>query len=355
MRVTFMFVIMASVVAGKHASVDASPPVSATGSCGVLANGNRCTNGGITLRANGRAQCRELCKEQAVTTPAREMTMGTAAKTNRGQGCCMFREQVCTFVAGGASILAPALRMSTAVTCDVAYTEEEGYEARSYNYDYTPPEGCDAFSPQRTCSVQQKTRDETTADNAAECLLACASRAKEGCCQYVGPTKVCSFQTSDGIEVTPNHHSFAALCAPTVREVEEPQAKAAVAAAPMAVLSPPPPNPRPPPPTKLYVQGHAPSPPSQGKGAVAVVGTIVGIVVVVTMGAGLARLRQDTTIGSMLIGGGGLQDIGLVRQVGGTGRSDELRHMDSEGFEGGGLIMSEMSAAEVAHSVSKVV
>lgn len=351
MRVSFLFATAASVVA-KHAQAASSPPMSASGTCGVLSTGNRCTNGGATLRANTRAQCRELCKQEAIKTDSREMTMGTAANANRGQGCCMFREQVCTFVAGGASILAPALRMSTAVTCDVTYTEEDGAYDRSYNYDAPPPEGCDAFSPQRTCSVQHNSRDETTAADAAECLSACASRAKEGCCQYVGPTKVCSFQASDGIEVTPNHHSFAALCAPTVREVEEPVAKAAVAKEPMHVLSPPPPNPRPPPPARLYVQGHAPPPPRQGKGAVAVVGTIVGIVVVVTMGAGLARLRHDSTIGSMLIGGGGLQDISLVRQVGGTGRSDELRHVDGEG---GGLILSEMSADEVAHGVSKVV
>ena len=328
MRVSLpLFATMASMAAARHATAASSPPMSASGTCGVLAYGNRCTNGGVTLRANTRGQCRELCKQEALKTDAREMTMGNAAQANRGQGCCMFREQICTFVAGGASILAPALRMSTAVTCDVTYTEEDSAYDRSYNYDATPPEGCDAFSPQRTCAVQHNSRDETTAEDAAECLSACASREKEGCCQYVGPTKVCSFQVSDGIEVTPNHHSFAALCAPTVREVEEPAAKAEVAEAPMHVLSPPPPNPHPPPPAKLYVQGHAPPPPRQGKGAVAVVGTIVGIVVVVTMGAGLARLRHDTTIGSMLISGGGLQDISLVRQVGGTGRSEELRHV----------------------------
>ena len=47
----------------------------------------------------------------------------------------------------------------------------------------------------------------------------------------------------------------------------------------------------------------------------AVIGAIVGIVVVVTMGAGLARLRHDATLSSMVIGGSGVADLNLIRQI----------------------------------------
>ena len=120
------------------------------------------------------------------------------------------------------------------------------------------------------------------------------------------------------------------------------------------------------------------------------VGAIVGIVVVVTMGAGLARLRHDATISSMVIGGGGLADLNLIRQIeeGGAfgardgcghptpaafpllprpgadayaaplvctaGRSDDARHVRGD-CEMSVAAASPLTAAEIASGVAKVV